>query len=114
MIGRNSFNRISSLIRKWEGALWLAGAVGVVLIGGILSWWFWDKLGGDTESFSTTLRNVALVIGGVEAILLAVWRKGLSIRGIARELSIHRDTVRKYIDAESPPMSPARATSAVP
>ena len=41
-------------------------------------------------------------------------RKGLSIRGIARELSIHRDTVRKYIDAESPPMSPARATSAVP
>ena len=37
MIGRNSFNRISSLIRKWEGALWLAGAVGVVLIGGILS-----------------------------------------------------------------------------
>ena len=30
-------------------------------------------------------------------------RKGLSIRGIARELSIHRDTVRKYIDAESPP-----------
>ena len=52
MIGRNSFNRISSLIRKWEGALWLAGAVGVVLIGGILSWWLWDKLGGDTESFS--------------------------------------------------------------
>ena len=41
-------------------------------------------------------------------------RKGLSIRGIARELSIHRDTVRKYIDAESPPMSPTRATSAVP
>ena len=38
-------------------------------------------------------------------------RKGLSIRGIARELSIHRDTVRKYMNAESPPMSPARATS---
>ena len=41
-------------------------------------------------------------------------RKGLSIRGIARELSIHRDTVRKYMNAESPPMPPARATSAVP
>ena len=39
-------------------------------------------------------------------------RKGLSIRGIARELSIHRDTARKYMNAESPPMSPARATSA--
>ena len=30
-------------------------------------------------------------------------RKGLSIRGVARELGIHRDTVRKYMDAESPP-----------
>ena len=40
-------------------------------------------------------------------------RKGLSIRGIARELGIHRETVRKYINAESPPMSRARATSAV-
>ena len=30
-------------------------------------------------------------------------RRGLSIRGIARELGIHRDTVRRYIDAESPP-----------
>ena len=38
-------------------------------------------------------------------------RKGLSIRGIARELGIHRDTVRKYMNAESPPMSRARPTS---
>ena len=80
MIGRNSFLRIGRLIRKWEGALWLAGAIGVVLIGGILSWWFWDELGSDTESFSTTLRNVALVIGGVAAILLAVWRSRVSER----------------------------------
>ncbi len=42
-----------------------------------------------------------------------VKRKGLSIRGIARELGIHRDTVRKYINAESPPMSRPRATSKV-
>ena len=40
-------------------------------------------------------------------------RKGLSIRGIARELGIHRETVRKYMHAESPPMSRARATSKV-
>ena len=37
-------------------------------------------------------------------------RKGMSIRGIARELGIHRDTVKKYINAESPPMSPSRLT----
>ena len=30
-------------------------------------------------------------------------RRGLSIRGMARELGIHQDTVRRYIDAESPP-----------
>ncbi len=40
-------------------------------------------------------------------------RKGLSIRGIARELGIHRDTVKKYMNAESPPTSSGRATSTV-
>ena len=30
-------------------------------------------------------------------------RRGLSIRGMARELGIHRETVRRYIDAASPP-----------
>ncbi len=30
-------------------------------------------------------------------------RRGLSIRGMARELGIHRNTIRKYIYAESPP-----------
>ena len=30
--------------------------------------------------------------------------QGLSIRGIARELGIHRDTANKYMEAVSPPM----------
>ena len=38
-------------------------------------------------------------------------RKGLSMRGIARELGIHRDTVKKYMNAESPPTSPGRSAS---
>ena len=40
--------------------------------------------------------------------------RGLSIRGMARELGIHRNTVRKYIDAESPPTrrSPIASTEA--
>ena len=29
--------------------------------------------------------------------------EGMSIRKMARELGLHRDTVRRYIDAESPP-----------
>ena len=40
-------------------------------------------------------------------------RKGLSIRRIARELGIHRDTVKKYMNAESPPLSRGRAKSTV-
>ena len=31
-------------------------------------------------------------------------RKGLSIRGIARELGIHRATAKKYMEATSPPV----------
>ena len=38
-------------------------------------------------------------------------RRGLSIRGMARELGIHRHTVRRYIDADSPP---TRRTPAIP
>ena len=38
-------------------------------------------------------------------------RKGLSIRGIARELGIHRDTVKKYMNTESPPKARPRQTS---
>ena len=35
---------------------------------------FWDDLADDKESLSTTVRNIGLLIGGVVAILLAVWR----------------------------------------
>ena len=40
-------------------------------------------------------------------------RKGLSIRGIARELGIHRDTAKKYMNADRPPTSPGRLTAKV-
>ena len=36
--------------------------------------------------------------------------EGMSIRKMARELGLHRDTVRRYIDAESPPMRRVPAT----
>ena len=36
--------------------------------------------------------------------------EGMSIRQMARELGLHRDTVRRYIDAESPPTRRSPAT----
>ena len=38
--------------------------------------------------------------------------EGMPIRKMARELGLHRDTVRGYIDAESPPTWRSRATPA--
>ena len=39
--------------------------------------------------------------------------KGLSIRGVAQELGIHRDTAKKYMNADRPPTSPGRLTAKV-
>ena len=41
-------------------------------------------------------------------------RKRLSIRGIAREVNMHRDTVKKYMHAESPPMARPRNVGSIP
>ena len=40
--------------------------------------------------------------------------QGLSIRRMARELGLHRDTLRKYIDTESPPTRRSPTTSLTP
>ena len=36
--------------------------------------------------------------------------EGMSLRKMARELGLHRDTVRRYIDTETPPMRRSPAT----
>ena len=54
--------------------------VAVLAVGVFLSWRFWDELRGDQDSLSTTIRNLALVIGGAIAILLAWWRSKVAER----------------------------------
>lgn len=82
MIGRGwtGLLRHSRRLVRREGLLWLASIVVVLVVGSVLSWVFWDCLHDDRESVSSTVRNVGLVIGGVVAALLAVWRSRVAER----------------------------------
>ena len=61
-------------VAGWDGLLWIIGMVGVLIISGGLSWRYWGDLHSTQDSLSTTIRNLGLVVGGFEAILLAAWR----------------------------------------
>ena len=60
--------------------MWIGAIVVVLLAGILLTWCFWADLRGEQDSLSTTVRNVGLVVGGVIAILLAVWRSRIGDR----------------------------------
>ena len=64
----------------WDGFWWVAGMVAVLAGGSLLSWRYWGSLHGSEDSVSTTVRNLGLVIGGVIAVLLAVWRSLVATR----------------------------------
>ncbi|MCY3886236.1 MAG: pentapeptide repeat-containing protein [Chloroflexi bacterium] len=78
--------RIWKLVQRatgWDGFWWIAGIAAVLVVGIFLSWRFWEELHGTQGSHSTTIRNVGLVVGGVIAILLAVWRSTVAERQTA-------------------------------
>ena len=85
--GRNAVEFIQAK-RGWLVLLVLivATAVGIWAVINYWDWLsttFWDWLRGGpdgTESGSTTIRNLGLVIGGVVAIVLAVWRSRIAER----------------------------------
>ena len=66
--------RFTFRMMNWDGFWWVAGMVSVLVVGALFAWQYWGELRGDGESLSTTIRNVGLVLGGVVAILLALWR----------------------------------------
>ena len=67
-------------LTKWDGFWWISGIAVVLLIGGVLSWHFWEDLNDGKDSLSTIIRNLGFVIGGVIAVLLAVWRSRIGER----------------------------------
>lgn len=64
-----------------EWLWWIFSIVSVLLLGIGLSWWLWDEFRQyPKESLSATFRNLALITGGIIAMLLAVWRSRISER----------------------------------
>ena len=70
-------------VRSWagrDGFWWILSTVAIGGIGILISWLFWDDLHCTKDSLITTIRNLALVIGGPIAIVLAVWRSIVAAR----------------------------------
>ena len=74
------FKSLVDRITSWDGFGWIVAITGVLGIGTLLSWAFWEDLHSEQESLSTTIRNLGLVIGGIIAMLLAVWRSQVATR----------------------------------
>ena len=52
----------------------------VAAIGSVIAWQLWEALQDENEPVSTTIRNVALIVGGLIAVLLAMWRSRVAER----------------------------------
>ena len=66
--------------KKWDKVTWISTIAFVLLVGILLSARYWDELRGSEESLSATIRNIGLLIGGVIAAILAMWRSVVSER----------------------------------
>ena len=83
---------------NWDGFWWIGAIAGVLVMGGCLSWVFWEDLRGDQESLSTTIRNLGLVVGGIIAMVLAVWCSTVAERQ-AETAQQQSDTAQRQVEA---------------
>ena len=72
---------IGGIFRR-DGFWWIVLVAVTVAAGVGLSWRFWEELRGNEDSLSTTISNVSLVLGGVIAIELALWRSLVGVRQV--------------------------------
>ena len=89
--------RVKCWLDRWEGRLWTGAIAMVLAIGALLSWFFWEDINDGNDSLSTIIRNLALVIGGTIAVLLAVWRSRISERQ-ATAAQDHAETAQRQAE----------------
>lgn len=66
-----------------KGAFWWITLILLTLAGcGYLTLTYWPDLQDGTESLSSTVRNVSLIIGGIIAVELALWRSVIGLRQV--------------------------------
>ena len=71
---------LAKSVVRWDGILWITLIIIALSIGVALSLIYWKDLRGSQDSLGTTIRTVALVIGGVIAAILAMWRSRVAER----------------------------------
>ena len=72
--------RLFGLLKQNEGKWWPIAVLAAAAIGSIICWLLWDHIVDPNEPVSTTIRNVALILGGFIAVLLAMWRSRVAER----------------------------------
>ena len=73
-----AYNWLKRAVPVW---IWVTVLVALVLfVGSALSYRHWDWLASSTESGSTTVRNIALIVAGFVALILALWRGAIGER----------------------------------
>ncbi|MDE2810595.1 MAG: pentapeptide repeat-containing protein [Gemmatimonadota bacterium] len=73
-----AYNWLKRAVPAW---IWVTVLVALVLfVGSTLSYRHWDWLASATESGSTTVRNIALIVAGFVALILALWRGAIGER----------------------------------
>ena len=85
--------------RVWLFVVFPVIAISLACVWGVVHYWEWLNLTPDgQESKSTTIRNVGLVVGGIVAVILAMWRSWVAERQANAALRQARAT---FLQAET-------------